>query len=79
MRKGKSPNKEKAPYIGVSWVTMQQRFLASVTCDGKYYHCGFHKTAIEAAKARDRKIMALNLNVPLQIFKKIEKLEKELI
>lgn len=73
MRKGTKAPRNKYSYKGVTWVAAAQKFKAGVTKDGILYSCGFHDTPRDAAVARDRKIIALNLGIPLQIFKKLEK------
>ena len=54
-------------YTGVSWKASHQRWCAKV----QRYECGCFQTELEAVKARDKKIIALNLKQPLQIFKKV--------
>lgn len=58
-------------YAGVGWHKESQKWRASVTANGERYECGYHDTDREAAKARDRKILALGLNKPLQILKPV--------
>ena len=54
-------------YKGVSWKASHRRWCAKV----QNIECGCFETEIEAVKARDKKIIALNLKQPLQIFKKL--------
>jgi len=79
MRKGNKVDKTRSIYRGVAWNMMQQQFKATVTYQGVTYSCGFWDTPIEAVKARDKKILALNLDVPLQIFRKISETEKQAV
>lgn len=58
---------KKSNYTGVSWKASHQRWCAKV----QRYECGCFHTELEAVKARDKKIIALNLKQPLQIFKKL--------
>lgn len=58
-------------YTGVNWNRELQKWKSSVTENGVKYDCGFHEDERSAAKARDRKILALNLNKPLQILKPV--------
>lgn len=60
-------------YKGVSWHTNSQKWQSSITVKGVIYNCGYFDDDRAAAKARDRKIIAFNLNKPLQILKKAEK------
>lgn len=54
-------------YKGVFWNVQHQKWRAKV----QNYELGYFETEIEAVKARDKKIIALNLKQPLQIFKKL--------
>lgn len=56
-------------YKGVSWRKQNQKWCASVTYKGQKIECGFHEDEREAAKMRDRKILALGLDVKLQVLK----------
>lgn len=60
-------------YIGVNWKTSCQKWLSSVTDKGTKYECGYHDSERDAAKARDRKILALNIKKPLQVLKPVSK------
>jgi len=61
---------KKSPYKGVCWNTQRQKWRAYVTVNGAFQDVGFYDTDREAVRSRDLKIMALNLDVPLQVFKK---------
>ncbi|WP_295093736.1 AP2 domain-containing protein [uncultured Flavobacterium sp.] len=65
----KKTNPRTSNYTGVGWNRKQQNWRSSVTANGIKYDCGYHDTEREAAKARDRKILALGLKKPLQILK----------
>ena len=54
-------------YKGVFWNSQHQKWRAKV----QNYELGYFNTELEAVKARDKKIIALNLKQPLQIFKKL--------
>lgn len=59
-------------YKGVTFHRQSQKWRASISKNGNRYDCGnYHNTEREAVVARDRKIIALNLDVPLQILKKL--------
>lgn len=58
-------------YTGVTWNKQSQKWHAQITVKGTRYCCGYHDNDRDAAKSRDRKIIALNLNKPLQILKKV--------
>lgn len=60
-------------YIGVSWKPSIQKWTSSVSEKSVKYDCGYHDNEREAAKARDRKILALNIKKPLQILKPLNK------
>ena len=60
----------KSNYIGVTWHKKNRKWYASFNYQKKVYRCGCSDDEREAAILRDRKIMALNLPVELQIFKK---------
>ena len=60
-------------YRGVSWHQRSQKWYSSITVKGTVYNCGYHDDEREAAKSRDRKIIALNLNRPLQVLKKVDR------
>jgi hypothetical protein len=42
-----------------------------ITERGATYHCGFYDNDREAAKARNKKIIALGLKKPLQVLKPV--------
>lgn len=65
----KKQNSRVSKYIGVGWNRELQKWRSSVSGKGVKYDCGYHESEREAAKARDRKILALGLNKPLQILK----------
>jgi len=46
-------------YKGVSWDKERKLFVASIRCNGKYYHLGRFKSEIKAAKAYDKKAREL--------------------
>lgn len=58
-----------SPYKGVGWNKTNQKWKATVTANNVTYECGHFDDDRTAAKARDLKILALNLNKPLQILK----------
>ena len=59
-------------YKGVKFHRRSQKWRSSIYKDGVNYDCGsWHDTEREAALSRDRKIIAFNLDVPLQILKKV--------
>ena len=58
-------------YAGVGWNKSNQKWKATVTADNVTYECGHFDDDRAAAKARDLKILALKLNKPLQILKKV--------
>lgn len=64
-----SQNLRVSKYIGVGWNREQQKWRSSVSEKGVKYDCGYFDSEREAAKARDRKILALGLKKPLQILK----------
>jgi hypothetical protein len=55
------------PYKGVTYKTKYRKWHAKVGS----IECGYADTDREAAKLRDKKIIALNLNVPLQVYTKV--------
>lgn len=65
------PNNRVSKYIGVGWNRELQKWRSSVSQSGVKYDCGFHESERDAAKARDRKILALGLSKPLQILKAV--------
>lgn len=65
----KSQNKRVSQYTGVNWNRKLQKWTSSVSKSGVKYDCGFYEKERDAAKARDRKILVLGLNKPLQILK----------
>lgn len=66
----KNTNPRTSNYTGVGWNREQQKWRSSVSEKGVKYDCGYFETEREAAKARDRKILALGLDKPLQILKR---------
>lgn len=56
-------------YSGVSYNRFTKKYTATVTRNKVKYNCGSHDTEIEAAKARDRKIIEKGLKVKLQVLK----------
>lgn len=62
-------HKRHSDYDGVSWHTQSQKWKSSVSHNSVKYECGYFDNR-DAAKARDRKIIALNINKPLQILKR---------
>jgi hypothetical protein len=58
-------------YTGVGWEKSTQMWKATVTHQRVTYECGRFDDDREAAKARDRKIIAIGLNKPLQILKRV--------
>lgn len=58
-------------YTGVSWNTTTQKWKATITHKRVTYDCGYYSDDREAAKGRDRKIIALGLDKPLQILKPV--------
>lgn len=67
----KKQNSRVSIYIGVGWNRELQKWRSSISENGIKYDCGYHKNEREAAKARDKKILALGLNKSLQILKPI--------
>lgn len=68
-RKQEDQKKRTSKYVGVTWNRNLQKWSSAVTDKGLRYDCGYHTDEREAAKARDRKILALGLKKPLQILK----------
>lgn len=58
-------------YKGVCWNKQAQMWKSSVSNKSVKYECGYYHDDREAAKARDRKIIALGLKKPLQVLKKV--------
>ena len=58
-------------YAGVSWNRQAQMWKSSVSHKGIKYECGYYHDDREAAKARDRKIIALGFKKPLQVLKRV--------
>lgn len=65
----KKSNQRVSTYTGVGWNREQQKCRSSVSEKGVKYDCGYHESERDAAKSRDRKILALGLKKPLQILK----------
>lgn len=59
-------------YKGVSWHKQSQKWRSQVSFKGVKYDCGYFDDEREAAKSRDKKILALNMKKPLQILKRYE-------
>jgi len=57
-------------FLGVRWSSQHKRWKAGVSYKGVRYEAGYHLEQREAVLARDKKIIALGLNVKLQILKK---------
>lgn len=64
-------HKRHSPFRGVKWNGEHEKWYSMITESGVTYHCGFYDNDRDAAKARDKKIIALGLNKPLQILKPI--------
>lgn len=63
----KPQNNRTSIYNGVSWKRENQKWTASVSNNGIKYDCGYFDNERDAAKSRDRKILALGFNKPLQV------------
>lgn len=59
-------------YIGILYNSNYKKFKSKVNHKGITYECGFYDTEREAVLARDKKIIALGLDVKLQILKKVK-------
>jgi hypothetical protein len=67
----------KSKYKGVTIRPFgQKKYFSMVTHKGIKYYCGTYYTEMEAVKARDLKIIRLNLPVATQVIKKLNH-EKE--
>jgi hypothetical protein len=64
-------NKKVSPYDGVIWDKVLLKWKVTVRSKGILYQCGYFDNDRDAAKARDRKILALRLDKPLQILKPV--------
>jgi hypothetical protein len=64
-------NSRTSQYAGVGWNRETQSWRSSVSEKGVKYDCGYYDNERDAAKARDRKILALNLDKPLQVLKRV--------
>ena len=64
-------NNRVSKYAGVSFSREKQNWRSSVSEKGVKYECGYYATERDAAKGRDRKIIALGLNKKLQVLKKV--------
>lgn len=64
-------------YSGVSYNRFTRKYTSTVTRNNVKYNCGSHDTEIEAAKARDRKILEKGLNVKLQVLKPAKSIKDE--
>lgn len=61
-------------YIGVHWRRYEQQYRASICHKGVRIECGYAKNERDAAILRDRKILALGLDIKkLQILKPLKK------
>ncbi|MFH6966467.1 hypothetical protein [Flavobacterium sp. FlaQc-28] len=67
----KKSNQRVSTYTGVGWNRETQSWRSSVSEKGIKYDCGYYSNERDAVKARDRKILALGLNKPLQILKPV--------
>lgn len=56
-------------YSGVSYNRFTKKYTSTVAHKQIKYNCGSYDTEVEAAKARDRKILEKGLNVKLQVLK----------
>ena len=57
-------------YKGVRWRKNEQRFVSSITFNGKLLHCGTCKNDREAARLRDLAIIKYGLSLnKLQVLK----------
>jgi hypothetical protein len=72
MKKIDQKAKHNITYRGVTFVPRMKKFRGTVTKNGVYHDCGVWDTPLLAAKARDRRILSLGLDMPLQIYKKVE-------
>ena len=68
---GKPSHARVSNYKGVSWNRLHLKWESYVTEKRVRYDCGYYDSDREAAKGRDRKILALGLNKPLQVLKPI--------
>ena len=64
-------------YSGVSYNRFTKQYTSTVTRNKVKYNCGSYDTEIEAAKARDRKILEKGLNVKLQVLKPAKSIKDE--
>lgn len=64
-------NTTTSKYTGVGWNRENQKWKSSVSEKNIKYDCGYYDNERDAAKARDRKILALGLKKPLQILKPV--------
>lgn len=71
MKTARKQNNRVSIYIGVGWNRETQSWRSSVSEKGIKYDCGYFSNERDAAKARDRKILALGLDKPLQILKPV--------
>ncbi|MBF4484416.1 hypothetical protein [Flavobacterium sp. CSZ] len=69
--KRKSTNSRVSIYTGVGWNRETQSWKSSVSEKGVKYDCGYYDNERDAAKVRDRKILALSLDKPLQVLKRV--------
>ena len=60
-------------YIGVHYNKSLNKYYSKITFNKTTYHCGFHDTAVLAAKARDIAIIKHGIPRKLQILKPLKK------
>ncbi len=56
----RNPRKTHSKFRGVSYLGWHGRYLAYVNCNGKREYLGYFDTAIEAARARDKRAKELH-------------------
>ena len=69
------PKESKQPqskYKGVRWAASSKRWRSTIQHNGELHQVGFFEDDLEAAKARDRLIIRLNLPLELQIYKPLK-------
>jgi hypothetical protein len=70
IKESKQSNHRVSQYTGVRWDREHSKWVATVLSNKITYLCGMFDNDREAAKSRDKKIISLNLNKPLQILKR---------
>lgn len=60
-------------YRGVSYNRNTGKYYSTVRSGGIKYNCGSYDTDVEAAKARDKKVIEKGLKVELQVLKPVKK------